>query len=991
MWDMCGFLRKILPKISTFIVFISLFISTITLAQSVGSISGKITDNSTGEELYGANVIIKGTTYGSSTDFDGNYKIRSVPLGQQVLVISYIGYTPQTINIEVVENRTIMIDVQLDFKVIEGEVVVVTAQVEGQIQAINQQLSSNTISNIVSKDRIEDMPDVNAAESVGRLPGVSINRSGGEANKVSIRGLSPKYNTVTVNGVRLPSNSDEDRSVDLSLISSNMLSGIEVKKANTADMDADALGGTIDLRLKEAQKEFKVNLTAQGGYNDRLDDFGNYNIFGNISDRLFDDKLGVILGFNTDKYNRSTDQYSGDYRRQDTPTGVTENLIQSMLTTDYNTIRDRIGASLVLDYDIPNGKITANGFYNQLGWDQTVRQQNYNLLDNRHYFLYRQNGGTTDIYTTAIGAEQDFGWIKYDVGASLSGSKTSAPNEREFNFVREGGAFIGAVTADTHPLDIPSFATNDSTRIGIQDVYRYDSKRNEDQSAIQFNIQLPFIITDDITGYFKTGAKFRWLDRKNDQEQIGRNGLYYGNGNGPNEFLSVLGERIPSWDIEGQVGEYGVFPLEFFLSDYTRDNFLDNKFPLGFQADFDLLNQMYNALDLVTDSSDSQLEPITIGSLERDYEGEERYQAVYAMAEFNLGKYFKFIPGVRYENDYSKYTAFTFREVTINNKPAPPADLDTVTTTRQNDYILPMIHLITTPNDWLTIRLAYTQTLTRPDFIMYAPMTRINAQNNYMRAANTQLRPSIATNYDLSFSVYENHIGLLTVSGFHKKIKDLIFQFNYPINSDVPLHEGFIIPENWSNNVQYGADTYVNNENPAIYKGFEIDWQTNFWYVSFLKGVVLSINYTGIFSEMDKQQFLLVQTDTRKPGGGPPRYYKEIRDTTRTSRLPDQPAHVANITLGYDYKGFSARLSYLYQTNKVTYISNNEELDEFSGEYSRWDVTLQQQILENLLIFCNFTNINKRTDENFRGTTLDNPTYIEYYGMTIDFGARFRL
>ncbi|MBK8946746.1 MAG: TonB-dependent receptor [Ignavibacteriae bacterium] len=983
--------NHIIKKTLLSLSILLLIFSYSNIFSQTGSIKGRILDSSTKEALFGANVIIKGTSLGSASDLDGNYIIRNISVGKQNLEISYIGYNPKSIEINIVENRIINYDVELDYKVLEGEVVVVTGQVEGQIQAINQQLSSNTISNVVSKSRIEELPDVNAAESIGRLPGVSISRSGGEANKVSIRGLSPKYNTVTVNGVRLPSNSGEDRSVDLSLISSNMLAGIEVKKANTADMDADALGGTIDLRLKEAPSNFKANINAQGGYNKMLKDWGNYNINGNVSNRFLDNQFGVILGFNADQYNRSADQYSGTYTRRDSPQGVTENIINNVITRDVNTIRDRLGASLVLDYKIPNGRLSLNGFFNQLSWDQRRREQTYNLADNRHYILFRENGGKTNIFTAAFGSEQDFDWFKYDFGVSLTGTETSAPNEREFNFVREGGSFVGAVTVDTHPTEISQLATNDSTRIGIQDVYRYDTDRNENQSTVQFNVQIPINFSNDITGHFKTGAKFRWLDRKNDQEQYGRNGLYYGNGSGPNNFLTVLGERIPEWDVEGLVDQYGVLPISHFLSNYSRDNFLDKKFPLGFQADFNMLNRMYNALNMVTDSSESQLDKITIGSLADDYEGIEHYQAAYAMAEFNFGNLFTFIPGIRYENDYSKYTAFVFREVTINNTPAPPADLDTVTSIRQNDFLLPMIHLIATPNDWLKIRLAYTQTLTRPDFNMYAPVTRINSQNNYMRAANTKIKPSVSTNFDLAVSVYENHVGLFTISGFYKSIKDLIFQYNYPINADIPLLEGFLIPENWTKNVQYGADTYINNENPAYYRGFEIDWQTNFWFIPYMEGVVLNINYTRIFSEMDKQRFTLVQSDRRKPGGGPPRYYMDLSDTVRSSRLPDQPSHIANITLGYDYKGFSARLSFLYQTDKVAYIDLNKELDQFSGEYSRWDFTLQQTIMENLQLFCNFTNLNERPDESFRGTSLNNPTYIEYYGLTVDFGLRIKL
>ena len=148
-----------------------------------------------------------------------------------------------------------MLDVSLDYQILEsGEVVLVTAQAKGQLDAINNQLSSNSIINAISADRIQELPDANAAESVGRLPGVSLQREGGEGNKVIIRGLSPKYNAITVNGVRLASTDVDDRSTDLSMISQYMLSGIEVIKAGTPDQDGDVIGGTVNFNIKEAKE-----------------------------------------------------------------------------------------------------------------------------------------------------------------------------------------------------------------------------------------------------------------------------------------------------------------------------------------------------------------------------------------------------------------------------------------------------------------------------------------------------------------------------------------------------------------------------------------------------------------------------------------------------------------------------------------------------------------------------------------------------------------
>jgi hypothetical protein len=238
-------------------------ISQSMLAQGSGSIRGRVYDKKTGEPLPGANVTIPNTALGAATGLEGSYAIRNIPASRQKIRAAYIGYVPVTADVEIIADSVLEKDFRLVAQSLTGEEVVVTAQAQGQNSAINQQLASNTIANIVAADRIKELPDVNAAESVGRLPGVSISRSGGEATQVAIRGLSPKYNTVTINGVVVPATGGDDRSVDLSLISSSMLDGIELKKANTADMDADVLGGTVDLKLREAGDQLQLNATIQ--------------------------------------------------------------------------------------------------------------------------------------------------------------------------------------------------------------------------------------------------------------------------------------------------------------------------------------------------------------------------------------------------------------------------------------------------------------------------------------------------------------------------------------------------------------------------------------------------------------------------------------------------------------------------------------------------------------------------------------------------------
>ncbi len=986
--NMKGLLMYALRVPAALLVVLAFSVGSV-LAQGSGRVTGTVVDAASGDPLPGANIVVGGTSIGAATDLDGRYTISNAPAGTRTLVVTYIGYDRVEREVEIPAGGTLTADFQLDWEGVVGEEIIITAQAQGQVSAINQQLSSRTITNIVSADRIQELPDVNAAESVGRLPGVAIQRSGGEANKVSIRGLSPKYNTVTVNGVRVPSTGGTDRSVDLSLISSNMLSGIEVMKAITPDMDADAIGGSVDLKLREAPERLTVDFLAQGGYNQLQDYTGNYKFAGSVSNRFFNNRLGLIASFNIDDYNRSADKFSGDYRQDSDPlTKESIIIVSNVGLRDESVQRGRTGASVVADYRIPLGKITANSFFNRLTNDGLYRVHNLNVNDQRHYYSFEDRENETSIFTGAIGLEQDFNLFRYDVGLARTASRSNSPSDYVWEFMQEGGAFSGAPTPGMHPREVPNLSTVDTSRTGLNNVYVYQTDRDENVTTAQLNIEVPFRLGNQISGLVKTGGKLRWLDRMNDQQQEGAGGMYYGSGAGYlNRQLECVAETYPDWNLEEVVGFEGLLPIDFTLSDYRRPDLLNGEYDLGLVADEKKLRMVTEALQ----NCPSEWRNMAIGSRGSDYEGKERYQAGYIMAEFNLGRRITLIPGIRFEKDYSRYIGQRYREVVRNNVQESPAELDTLTNTRRNQFWLPMVHLNIDVTDWLKLRFARTETLTRPDYIHYAPITHINSYQTYVRAANALLKPSHSTNYDAALSIYQNKVGLFSVAAFQKSIDDLILQVSYNLHPDVPLLPGMNVPETWINQ-RPTADTYINNPFKAKYRGIEFDWQTNFWYLpSFLKGIVLNVNYTHIFSETTYQAYYLVNSK-ELIRERPPVYRKEVKtDSVRTARMPDQPSHIANVTLGYDYKGFSARLSFLYQTNTSTYINpTNPIRDNYSGDYYRWDLSASQDIRGGIEIFANLNNLNNRPDRNFRASAYDNPTYTEYYGLTVDLGIRYR-
>jgi TonB-dependent receptor len=994
-----------------FIALLLTFAVPSMYAQGSGSIKGSVVDSETGWPVIGANVVIENTSLGSAADVKGEFYIHYVPAGKRTIKVSSLGYAPVTKEIQIADGENLTNQIfRLIPQSITGEEVTVTAQARGQDIAINQQLASNTISNIVSADRIKELPDASAAESIGRLPGVSIDRYNGEATSIAIRGLAPKYNTVTVNGVALPSTNNNDRSVDLSLVSSNVLDGIEVKKANTADMDADALGGTIDLRLKEAPEDFQMNATLQGGYSNLNKYYGNYSgIFG-VSDRFFDNKLGVIFGFNADKNNRNADKLDVAYNGG---AGLTGTVIDPDMFL-YNTItkrrddyfKNRIGANLLLDYNVPYGKLTGNGFYNQAKTTGTYRDDQLYLGGGHatRYFDLDDNTSTTSLYTSSVGVMQNFGWIKYDVSVSASGSNTDDPNDRRWRFSQENNAINGTSIYSGVPvwnidsLEIPYY--NDTAN-GLATVYTYSTWLVENQKTVQFNIQFPFTFGNQISGSIKAGGKFKWLTRTMNQEQWGHENLQYGSATNANSQLAVLIPALAAQypndfntatDLAILLIKGLGWPIARFNRGYAiPSNFLGNKYPgFGTSPDLRLMNEL---TDVMQTLGPNLWQHISLGSVGYDYDGIEQYQAGYIMAEINLGPYVTLIPGIRYDADWTKYHGQSFQQSAPGGSEAWPASFQYNENIRTNSYWLPNIHVKIQPFDWMRIHLAGTETVTRPDYNMYAPITSLDQYGNTCVAANGSLRDSRSRNLDASVSLTQKYLGLVAVSGFYKTIDDLVlYEKIKSVDTLVyqRINAQLNVPQAWLVSNKPEINTYINNPSPAQYRGVEFEWQTNFWYLPQpLTGLLFNINWTYITSEIAVQQFNVRYTTTVIP---PHTIVKQLHyDTTsRTQRMPDQPSHIFNTTIGYEYKGFSVRASYIFQSDKVTYIDNSPALDAFTSAYDRWDIAIQQKLGNSFQLYANLNNITNTHDESLlEGTRVTNPTQAYYYGSTVDVGLRY--
>jgi len=957
-------------------------------AQGTGGISGKVADKISNEKLPFANIQLKGTGFGASTNEEGEYVIYQVPAGDYQLIITYVGYVEQTIPVTVTAAKTLKVNVELEYAAFESKEVVITAQASGQMGAINQQLNSNTIKNVVSADRIKDVPDVNAAESVSRLPGLSLIRSGGEGQKVAIRGISPQYNVTMVNGVRMQSTDRNDRSVDLNMIAPNILSGIEVTKALTADMDADAVGGTVNLKIGKAAEGFRGNFSMQGGYGSLANTYGNYRATGFLSNRYFDNKFGVQISGFLDNFNRSSDALSAGYALNEEDIledGFIPIDLASVTINDRVTTRQRTGGSLVFDYQFAKGSIIMNNFISNLAQEQIEQQNSLSLIGNQWTAYARDSELGNTVISNAIQGEFDFSFFSMDFSLSNSISNQNVPGNLRMNV----GIAQGESGFTTPTLEDPLKATPSELLSAAEIIQGINAKRvtrfqtlqrdvTEQAQEAMLNFNVPFSFSKGVLGKLKFGGKYVRNFRDNDETQ-----------NATDPDRNFLGEQFVAlvkdslWtdlgleNIDRNLGiraflfEEPTYSIGEFLSDEER---IDDFF---YKADISKMNRY---VDLAKENGYYIIDGKE--SVQYDYTYERNLFAFYTMAEVNIGKAITLFPGIRYENFRFNYNSFS----TERFGPEPEDFTNEALSNDDNKGTnwFPQLHIRVKPTDWFDIRMASTKSIIYPDYRAVSPYIYYDSFSGpVLDLGNPTLKPALAQNYDVYASFFKNRLGLITAGLFYKEIDNLIVTSSFRTKDSETINNRFDLTQTQ----QTVVNTWINLEAPSSVRGFELDWQTHLWYLpSFLKGIVLSANYTHINSKTSYP----LQTSVKNGTG--PFAQTVFVDSTRTGRMPNQPDDIFNFTIGYDIGGFSARLSYVYTDNVLVGINRTyDELDSYTDAYKRWDFTAYQKLpwLEGRMqLYVNVNNVTNTPDRSFV-SVLQKLSSLQYFGRTVDLGLRY--
>ncbi len=917
-------------------------------AQSAGTVSGVVRDASTKETLPFATVVIQENQKGTTTDHNGRYLLTFPRQGKYTLVISYMGYDPATKEVEVLSKGNVSLNVSLVSSDHILQEIEITAQAQGQAAAINQQINSNTIVNVVSRDKIQDLPDQNAAEAVGRLPGVAVQRSGGEATKVAVRGLSPRFNSITVNGERLPGASDNDRSVDLSLISPDQLQGIEVFKALTPDRDADAVGGSVNFVTRNAESGFSGDLRLETGYNSQVGEFGQYRGNIGLDDRFFDDKLGILWTANFQRANRSSQFFNSawDVGSEGVNGGDLETIIVDLNLGDIYETRDRYGSSFNIDYRFNDRhEVILNTGINFLDRDELRRRRRYRVENAYQEYDIRHRIINETLLSNTLRGTHQFGNLNLFWRGSYISSTASNPQHIRSRF-RETGAFFGSFD-QTDLNSIPPDARNNFGDAFLLSSEFEDIDAKETNTTFQFDLTYDLPSTGNFNGYLKAGGKIR--DNRKEVDVSVLSSRPIGVGTDVDSVAKATGEFL--------VDDNDRILMANFLDPFELESFLNGSFVfepwISNQASRDFA---FRFRDYFLANPEFDLQ---------DYFASETIYSTYAMTELHFKRKLMIMGGVRLEHTVTSYQGRSGIP-RVRDGFEPSIDFQDTVGTNSYTEILPMVHLRYKVTDWFDIRVAATKSLSRPIYTNLVPFLKVVPFDNIVERGDPNLLHTSVWNYDLFLSFY-NKYGLFTIGAFYKELENIDF-LRRTISTDQAT-PSFIEtrPENAP-----GISTV---------QGVEVDLQTNMNFMpGVLKGMLVSLNMAFISSETFYPTF----NTFRNPD---PPFDLVVEEGTRPGPVIGQPDFVANATLGYEKGGFSWRLSMQTQRRIFLAVGSAPPVDIFGEPFVRWDMSVSQKVTKKLRVTWNFNNISNMPEIGAVGNKISEE---RFFGWTTDLGLRYK-
>jgi len=498
-------------------IFLWVFFPLALAAGEKAELIGRVVDVYD-RPLERATIEVLGTNQGAITDRQGRYHLPGLAPGRYGVRVSRLGYETAVDSIVLYSGKTAALYFALrDTLYVLEEVEVVGKLTGAQAEALAAQRSAPNIKHVASHELFARFADRNAGETLQRLPGITLDRDQGEGEFVQVRGLNAQLNSVSVNGKRIPSPSagiEEGRGVGLNLLQMQNAESVEITKAITPDMDADALGGAVNLLLKRAPQEAEYQLSFAAGLNARPAPFSAWGreqgeISASAGKRFLNNRIGLLTGASLYRTSRSSLLNQVDYAADTAELNYNR-------WDNYDVRRQRVGLLGSVDYQRSAAhEIRLNLNYNVFRDDEIRRRRQYNPPANEEQMEVRNRLEDQRFALFELSGQHRFARATVDYSLAHAQASEELPDRTYFLFNR-AHSFAGMDTDALLALDLEDeFDELDPFQLVRN---RFDNKRfNERDHTAQLDAEFPFLWGPRQSAV-KAGLKI-WQKQKTAREQ----------------------------------------------------------------------------------------------------------------------------------------------------------------------------------------------------------------------------------------------------------------------------------------------------------------------------------------------------------------------------------------------------------------------------------------------------------------------------------------
>ena len=912
-----------------------------------GGVAGRVADT-TARGVAGALVQLLGTSYTTRTRDDGSYRFEHVAAGSYWLRAARLGFAPDSTKVTINQSGDTDANLQLHPLAVSLRSVLVVAHRMGETKAaaLDRQQGADNLLTVLSGDEIRALPNGNAAEAAGRMPDVSIERDEGEGKFVQVRGTEPRLSNVTVDGVHVPGTEKGDRIVKLDDVPSDILGAIEVSKTLTADMDADAIGGSVNLVTKSPEGPPRGYMALQYGRMSLLSHDvtqGSLTYGGRFG---ANDKVGILIGGSVDRNNRvindvepswSVDSLGRsvpiewsqrDYTYYRTRTGVGGSLDYRF--SDHSTVFLKGLWSLFKNhgtryvYDIATAADSAGSGTSGYGTGATLTRE------------VQGRTPTEQLWGVTAGGQQESGTWRLDYAANFAGTRQSVNDYRSSPYVFSDAGNSLTFRYDASNSEMPKYQyldSADATRANTPGNYAlvgYDATNGlttgRDLGG-QISAQLAYAMGAHPAA-LKLGLRLR-----DEAKDYTRNNASFADTTGQ---PCMLTQAVSSFS-----------DPEFYSS-------LASGFVLGPVPDLGMTNQWEDAHP---PAFEDQTDPVR--NALATFNGSERIYAAYAMNTVDYGR-LRINVGLRIEATRSAYTGHSAATDSTGTTTVSPVD-----GSQNYSDVFPSAQLRYAADHNTNIRIAATRGIARPHYSDIAPHLEGNLgaiyQHQYsnLSAGNPNLRPERSWNYDLLVERFLPSGGGVVSGGvFYKSLSDVILDRNFIYDGPVSEFVGY-----------YG--TQPQNGGSGHLAGVEANWVEHFPFLhGALAGIGFDVNWTHTSSKV------LVD-----PSSG------------RTAPLLRQAPDIGNAALLYDHGPVSARFAWTYNGPYIGAYGDGSATadgDNYFYQHSQIDASVIYNMTPNVQLQLQGLDLNDAQFGFFQGTTAHRySVQREYYGRTVYLGAKY--